>query len=103
MGKQKSGSPVKDAKVQLRMRPAEKAAIAKAARLRDTTLSKFMLENAVQAAQQVLADQVHFSLSAKDWEAFCRKLDEPPRVIPALKNLLSEPSVFEKQRDVSSR
>ena len=96
MSKRKPGVGVKDATVQLRMRPAEKTAIARAARLRDTTLSKFMLENSVRAAQQVLADQVHFTLSARDWEAFCQALDAPPRVIPAVKKLFSQSSVFEK-------
>ena len=48
--------------VQLRLRPAEKAVIALAAELRQTTLSKFMLERAYQAAQKALADQVHFAL-----------------------------------------
>src|SRR5438105_1194372 len=55
--------PPKATKIQLRLRPAEKGVIARAAELRRTTLSQFMLENAYQAAQQVLADQAHFVLS----------------------------------------
>ncbi len=86
---------LKATKVQLRLRPAEKAIIARAAELRQTTLSKFMLENAYQAAQQVLADQVQFSLPAGRWKAFCQALDAPPRKIPALEQLLTEPSVFD--------
>ncbi len=64
MSKQKTNGTPKATTVQLRLRPAEKAVIARAAEVRKTTLSKFMLENAYQAAQQVLADQVHFTLSA---------------------------------------
>jgi uncharacterized protein (DUF1778 family) len=78
------------------MRPSEKATIAKAARLRDTTLTKFILDYSIQAAQRILADQVQFTLSHKDWIAFCQALDAPPRVIPKLRDLLSRPSVFEK-------
>lgn len=87
--------PRKDTKVQLRLHPAEKAIIARAAEMRQTTLSKFMLENAVQAAQQVLADQVHFTLSPERWKIFCRALDAPPRDVPALRRLLTEKSVFD--------
>ena len=85
----------KATKVQLRLHPAEKAVIARAAELQRTTLSKFMLENAVQAAQQVLADQVHFTLSPEQWKAFCQALDAPPRDIPALRQLLAEKSLFD--------
>lgn len=95
MPKAKPKASLKATKVQLRLRPSEKAVIARAAEVRQTTLSKFMLENAVQAAQQVLADQTHFSLSLEQWKAFCQALDAPPRAIPALKRLLTEKSVFD--------
>src|SRR5262249_20291721 len=95
MPKQRPKTSLKATKVQLRLRPAEKAVIARAAELRRTTLSKFMLENAYQAAQQVLADQAHFVLPAERWKVFCQALDAPPRVIPALGQLLTEKSVFD--------
>ncbi len=85
----------KRTKVQLRLRPEQKDVIARAARLRQTTLSNFMLENAYQAAQQVLAEQVHFALPPERWRAFCAALDAPPRVIPALNVLLTEASLFD--------
>ncbi|MBI1914712.1 MAG: DUF1778 domain-containing protein [Planctomycetes bacterium] len=95
MPKEKRNGSLKATKVQLRLRPAEKAVIARAAELRQTTLSKFMLENAYQAAQQVLAEQVHFSLPPGRWKAFCQALDAPPRKIPALEQLLTEQGVFD--------
>jgi len=52
---------VKASKVQLRLRPAQKAVIARAAQLRRTSLSNFMLEHAYDGAQQVLAEQVDSS------------------------------------------
>jgi uncharacterized protein (DUF1778 family) len=91
----KPRASLKATTVQLRLRPAEKAVLARAADLRQTTLSRFLLEHALQAAQQVLADQTHFTLSAQQWKAFCGALDRPPRAIPALKQLLTEPSVFD--------
>lgn len=86
---------LKATKVQLRLRPEEKAVIARAASLRRTTLSKFLLDNAYQAAQQVLAEQVQFTLPPKRWEAFCQALDAPPRVIPALQELFTAKGVFD--------
>jgi uncharacterized protein (DUF1778 family) len=95
--KPKPNASLKATKVQLRLRPAQKAVIARAAALRQTTLSDFLLEHAYQAAQQVLADQVQFALPPERWKRFCEALDAPPRQIPALKKLLTETSVFDGQ------
>jgi uncharacterized protein (DUF1778 family) len=86
---------LKQTRMQLRLRPEQKHVIAQAARLRQTTLSNFMLQHAYNAAQEVLADQVHFILPPERWREFCRALDAPPRVIPALKSLFSEPSPWD--------
>src|SRR5207249_3253269 len=88
--------------VQLRLRPAEKAVIALAAELRQTTLSNFMLEHAYQAAQQALADQVHFALPPDCWQAFQEALDAPPRQIPALRKLIAEETLFDEREDASA-
>jgi uncharacterized protein (DUF1778 family) len=101
MPKRRLPAALKATKVQLRLRPTEKAIIARAAELRQTTLSKFVLEHAYEAAQQVLADQVQFTLPAERWKAFCRALDAPPREVPALKQLLAEKSVFDGPRPSS--
>jgi len=85
----------KESKVQLRLRPAQKEIIARAAEVKQTTVTNFMVEHALTAAQQVLADQVHFALSPEKWDAFCKALDSPPKEIPALRKLLTEPSVFD--------
>ena len=87
--------PLKASKVQLRLRPAQKKMISQAAQIKQTTLTSFMVEHALTAAQQVLADQVHFELSPERWDAFCAALDVPPKEIPALRKLLTEKSVFD--------
>jgi uncharacterized protein (DUF1778 family) len=99
MRKTKSRAPssVKAVKIQLRLRPDQKAVLARAAQLRQTSLSSFLLEHAYEAAQQVLAEQVDIVLPPAEWEAFCKALDAPPREIPALKKLLREASVFDGQ------
>ena len=86
---------LKETKVQLRMRPLQKDVIARAAELRQTTVTNFMVEQAFNAAQQILADQTHFYLSQERWEEFCAALDAPPKKKPRLKKLLTEPGVFD--------
>lgn len=76
------------------MRPLQKEVIARAANLKQTTLTNFMVEQAFQAAQQILADQVHFYLSDQKWDEFCAALDAPPKDLPRLRKLLARPSVF---------
>jgi predicted DNA-binding antitoxin AbrB/MazE fold protein len=39
--------------------------------------------------------QAHFTLPPDRWQAFCDALDAPPKALPRLKKLLSEPSVFD--------
>ena len=95
MRKTKSKPSVKASKVQLRLRPDQKAVLARAAQLRQTSLSNFMLEHAFEAAQQVLAEQVDIVMPPAEWEAFCKALDAPPRSIPSIKKLLTEASVFD--------
>ena len=41
------------------------------------------------------ADRTAFALAPDDWQAFCAALDAPPRDIPALRRLLTEPGVFD--------
>lgn len=91
-------SVLKETKVQLRMRPLQKDVIARAAELKQTTVTNFMVEQAFQAAQQILADQTHFYLSPEKWEEFCAALDAPPKKKPRLKKLLTQPSVFDEPK-----
>jgi uncharacterized protein (DUF1778 family) len=88
-------SALKETKVQLRMRPLQKDVIARAAEIEQTTLTGFMVEQAFHAAQQILADQAHFYLSPEKWDEFCAALDAPPRELPELRKLLTEPGVFD--------
>lgn len=94
---------VKATKVQLRLRPVQKAVLVRAAELRHTSLSNFMLEHAYEAAQHVIADQVDIVMPPREWEAFCKALDAPPRSIASLKKLLTRPSVFDESRKPAAR
>src|SRR5437762_3067753 len=87
--------PLKATKIQLRLRPGQKAVLMRAAELRQTSLSNFMLNHACEAAQQVLAEQVDIVMPPAEWKAFCKALDAPPRSILVLKKLLTQASVFD--------
>lgn len=89
---------LREAKIQLRMRALQKDVIARAAELKQTTMTNFMVEHAFNAAQQILADKTHFYLSPEKWDEFCAALDAPPRELPELRKLLSQPGVFDEPK-----
>jgi uncharacterized protein (DUF1778 family) len=86
----------KEARFNLRVSLHEKEVIEKAAAITRSAASKFILENAYEAACKVLSEQNHFLLPAEQWKKFCRALDTPTKDIPALKKLLTEPGVFDE-------
>ncbi|MCP9494876.1 MAG: DUF1778 domain-containing protein [Pyrinomonadaceae bacterium MAG19_C2-C3] len=88
----------KGTRFSIRASAAQKKVIAQAARIKETTMSEFVLEQAVLAAQQTLADQSQFTLPKKQWEAFRAALDAPPVSVPALGRLLTQPGVFDDRR-----
>ena len=91
-------STQKASRFSIRASATQKRIIAEAARIKDTTISDFVLEQSLQAAQQVIADQVHFKLPKQEWKKFCEALDAPPKSIPALRKILTEPNYFDVNR-----
>jgi uncharacterized protein (DUF1778 family) len=98
MHKTHAGQPnVKETRISVRIKPAQKALIARAAQLRHTTLTEFVLENALQAASQLVAEQKHFEMTPEQFTRFCRALDAPPaKNLKAMQRLLNEPSVLDE-------
>lgn len=47
---------------------------------------------------EAASDQTHIALSSERWEAFCALLDRPPKALPALEKLLTQPSVLDDNR-----
>jgi len=82
-------------RIDLRIDPKAKEALQAAALLKHKTVSEFILENALSAANEVLADRRHFVLNAEQWEAFQAALDAPPRALPRLEGLMKEPGFFD--------
>ncbi len=87
----------KETRISVRIKPAQKALIARAAQLRRETLTEFVLENALQAASQLIAEEKHFEMTPEQFRRFCRALDAPPaKNLKAMQRLLNEPSVLDE-------
>ena len=84
----------KEKRLSIRATEPEKAILAQAARARRTNVSRFVMQASLDAANAVLVDQTEYRLPADQWEAFCLRLDEPPKVIPALRQLFREDGPF---------
>lgn len=82
-------------RLNLRIAPAVKVMIRKAAKLRQNSLTEFIVRSSQDAAEAVLAEQTRFVLPKAQWLAFNAALDAPAREIPELRRLLAKPSVFE--------
>lgn len=86
----------KTERLNLRIMPQSKRLIEQAAALEHATPTDFILRTIVEKAEQVVAEQYHFSLDEENWEKLCQALDGPARDIPALRKLASEPTILEK-------
>ena len=86
---------IRSEKLDLRLTPEAKRLLNAAAQASRRSVSEFVLESALDRAKEALPDRQHFGLDAAQWQAFLAALDAPPRALPRLKRLLTEPSVFE--------
>lgn len=91
--KRRSGP--KGSRFSIRASALQKRVIAHAARIKEVTMSEFVLEQSLAAAQQVIADQASFTLPRKQWKQFCDALDARPKSVPALRKLLTKPGLFD--------
>jgi len=78
----------------LRLTRPQKRLIERAAQVRGSSLSDFSVTAAVDKAEQVLAEQKDLVLDEAGWQIFCDALDHPARVLPGLRTLMAQPSVF---------
>ena len=82
-------------KLDLRLSPEAKRLLHAAAQATRRSVSDFVLESALARAEETLPDRQRFGLDAGRWDAFLAALEAPPRPMPRLQRLLTEPSVFE--------
>jgi uncharacterized protein (DUF1778 family) len=63
----------------LRIKPAERGLIERAATLTGKTRTDFVLEAARHAAEEALLDRTVFAVSPEAYTTFLARLDEPPK------------------------
>lgn len=80
----------------IRASAAQKELLKRAAKRLNKSVSEFVLENAIEAAEALELDNAHFVISREQYEAFLAELDKSPKAIPALKKLFSEPGVLDE-------
>lgn len=85
----------KETAITLRISKEQKYFLSQAARIRRTTLTGFVLGEALHAAQDTVADEVRFVLDDMQWQLFCEALDRPAMPIAAVRKLLTEPSILD--------
>lgn len=69
---------VKRDRMHLRLDVKTKRKLERAAAYAETTVSDFVLANAVAAAERVIDSHEKITLSARDWEVFYDALRNPP-------------------------
>jgi uncharacterized protein (DUF1778 family) len=82
-------------KIDIRISPAAKRTLQEAARERHTTISQFVIDSALSAAQEVLSERNRIALNAEQWDAFIDALDAPARKHQRMERLLKEPTILD--------
>lgn len=88
-------STARTEKLDLRLTPQAKQRLFAAAEAQQRSVSEFVLQSALERADEALADRRLFSVPPEKWEAFMAALDAPPRDVPRLRKLLSQKTPFE--------
>ncbi len=82
-------------KLDLRLTRAAKQTLQAAATAGGKSVSEFVLDTALSAAEESLTDRRIFTLDGTKWDAFVAALDAPPRRHARLERLFRERSVFD--------
>jgi uncharacterized protein (DUF1778 family) len=83
-------------RVDLRMTPAAKRTLQRAAAVTNKTLTEFLLDTGLNAALDTLADRRVLQLDQKRWDAFMAALSAPPKNNAKLRKLLARKPAGEK-------
>jgi uncharacterized protein (DUF1778 family) len=77
------------ARIDLRMTPSAKSLLEKAAAVKHKTVSEFLLDHALSAAEETLSDRRVFLLDEQQWTDLNRQLEARPAKNPELRKFLS--------------
>lgn len=80
----------------LRTTPQQEAVLRRAAEASHKSITQFILDSALQAAEQTLLDQRVFAMSHKQAHALHELFDRPEQDNPGLKDLFSRPAPWVK-------
>jgi uncharacterized protein (DUF1778 family) len=82
-------------RLDIRVSSGAKRLLQKAADLRHKSVSEFVLDSALGAAEEALIEERRIGLNAEQWETFMAALDAPVRDAPHMAALLRSESPFE--------
>lgn len=85
---------VKDERLQIRVDPAEKRLLERAATAAHLSVSAFVVQSAAMRAEEILAERQTIRLSAAAATAFTHALEEPATVNDRLADALRRPRKF---------
>ena len=85
----------KSERIEVRTTPNVKALLQQATVSSRKTVTEFLIEAGIDAAEDALADRRTFRLDERRWRAFQDVLDRPVTDKPRLDRLLAEKSVLE--------
>jgi uncharacterized protein (DUF1778 family) len=85
----------KSERFHIRATPRQASLIKAGAARRKINLTEYIVDSTCTQAEMDLADQNHFLLPPKAWNAFAKALDAPPRIPPGLKRLFARGFVAE--------
>ena len=85
----------KHEKFALRVTARQKAVIEHAAMLRQTTMTAFIIEKAYEAAKEIILSERHIILNDAQWQSFNNALNAPAKDLPQLRQLISQPDIWE--------
>ena len=90
-----SAAVVKTERIDVRANLPVKQLLQEAARSCHKSVSEFLLDAGITAANQTLADRRRFELDDAQWQTFQQVLDRPVQHNPRLKQLLTEPGLLD--------
>ena len=86
----------KSMQINMRIRPAQRELIARAAELRHKSVSEFMIDAATEAAEDALLKQRVFLVGDEQYKQILQIMDSPVSDNPALQKMLNTPAPWER-------
>lgn len=90
-----SAAVAKTERIDIRANLPVKQLLQEAARACHKSVSEFLLDAGITAANQTLIDRRRFELDDAVWQTFQQVLDRPVQTNPRLKQLLTEPGLLD--------